>query len=86
MAFNLKSSLRRISFSNQNPKDSPTIIDLKGTKVEEVIIEGSNIEIRGKENVQTNTPAISGKVVGKAVPNIGTAVFYYNRTSGSGFL
>ena len=34
-------------------KDAATIIDIKGTKVKEVIIEGSNVEIRGSENVKT---------------------------------
>ena len=29
---------------------------------------------------------ISSKVIENAVPNIGTVFFYYNRTSGSGFL
>ena len=36
-------------------KDAATIIDFKGTKVKEVIIEGSNVEIRGDENVQVIT-------------------------------
>ena len=36
-------------------KAAATIIDLKGTKVKEVIIEGSNVEIRGDENVQVTT-------------------------------
>ena len=34
-------------------KDAATIVDFKGTNVKEVIIEGSNVEIRGDENVQT---------------------------------
>ena len=33
-------------------KDVATIIDFKGTIVKEVIIEGSNVEIRGDENIQ----------------------------------
>ena len=33
-------------------KDAGAIIDFKGTKVKKVIIEGSNVEIRGDENVQ----------------------------------
>ena len=36
-------------------KDAATVIDFKGTKVKEVIIEGSNVEIRGDENVQVIT-------------------------------
>ena len=36
-------------------KDAATVIDFKGTKVKEVIIEGSNVEIRGDENVQVTT-------------------------------
>ena len=36
-------------------KDAAAVIDFKGTKVKEVIIEGSNVEIRGDENVQVIT-------------------------------
>ena len=36
-------------------KDAATVIDFKGTEVKEVIIEGSNVEIRGNENVQIIT-------------------------------
>ena len=36
-------------------KDAAAVIDFKGTKVKEVIIEGSKVEIRGDENVQVIT-------------------------------
>ena len=36
-------------------KDAATVIDFKGTKVKEVIIEGSNVEILGDENIQVIT-------------------------------
>ena len=43
-------------------KDAATVIDFKGTKVKEVIIEGSNVEIRGEENVQVITYGKKSKI------------------------
>ena len=42
-------------------KDAAAVIDFKGTKVKEVIIEGSNVEIRGDENVQVINYGKKGK-------------------------
>ena len=38
-----------------------SVVDFKGTKVKEVIIEGSNVEVRGDENVQVLTKGKKSK-------------------------
>ena len=53
-------------FANQTvtikPKnDHAVVVDFKGTKVKEVIIEGSNVEVRGDENVQVLTKGKKAK-------------------------
>ena len=53
-------------FANQTvtikpKKDRAVVVDFKGTKVKEVIIEGSNVEVRGDDNVQVLTKGKKAK-------------------------
>ena len=51
----------RINSDIKPKKDPAVVVDFKGTKVKEVIIEGSNVEIRGDENVQVLTKGKKAK-------------------------